>query len=259
VNAYNSLSILDNPAGHMFRQLVAGSCGDCNVATEMATAEHLLRGVPCDADSVFYGHLELTKWEVRRAVGLGGQVFSYAPPIVWGRGPSMYGFGLDSFEAGEDLWGYGHCDTVGTATDSTAVLRTWVYHDALEDRWFPCRPEDVVWAYAVYSAADPQGVRGEGPSGTRRPAGLQVDVRSPQHGGATITLSLPWKANLKVRVFDIQGRLVKSVADGILPAGSVEIRWDGRDDRGALVGSGHYWVRADSPWGAEARHLLVVM
>jgi len=52
VNAYNSLSILDNPAGHMFRQLVAGSCGDCNVATEMATAEHLLRGVPCDADSV---------------------------------------------------------------------------------------------------------------------------------------------------------------------------------------------------------------
>ncbi|MBM3318358.1 MAG: S8 family serine peptidase, partial [Candidatus Eisenbacteria bacterium] len=259
VNAHNSLRILSDSTWNVFRLLAEGSCGPCNTVTQLGTADYVLCGVPWGADSVFDGRLELTKYEVQREVSLGGPVFSYAPPVVWGRGPDMYGYGLDSFEEGEVLWGYGHCDTMGTATDSTATLRTWVYFDAAGDRWFPCPPEDVAWAYGVFSAADPQGVRGEGAWGIRGPSGLRVGVRSPQHGGATMTLRLPGKESLKVRVFDVQGRLVKTVADGILPAGGIELRWDGRDERGAVAGSGLYWVRVDSPWGVVTRRFIIVM
>jgi len=74
-----------------------------------------------------------------------------------------------------------------------------------------------------------------------------------------MTLRLPGKESLKVRVFDVQGRLVKTVADGILPAGGIELRWDGRDERGAVAGSGLYWVRVDSPWGVVTRRFIIVM
>lgn len=33
------------------------------------------------------------------------------------------------------------------------------------------------------------------------------------------------------------------IAEGTLPGGAHEIRWDGRGDDGAALGAGRYWVR----------------
>lgn len=259
-NAYNSLYILADSTTRIFRHLTLSSSAVHNIATEVDTADYDLCQVPSwGVDSVFTGRLTLTKYEVRREThNLGGPVFTTAPPIIWGRGRYMYGYGLDCYEDEQIMWGYGFCDTVGTPTDSSAVLRTWVYYDDAEDRWFPCPPEEVTWAYGLYSGADLQRVADDRPQVASEGMRWWVNVRSPQHGGANVTLRLPSAAQVKVSVFDVQGRMVRRVADDILPRGTSGVHWDGRGEGSEMAGSGLYWLRVESPWGVETRRFIMV-
>ena len=48
---------------------------------------------------------------------------------------------------------------------------------------------------------------------------------------------------LEARICDLQGRVVRALSSGSGLAGHYELRWDGRDDRGALVSPGLYLFR----------------
>jgi flagellar hook assembly protein FlgD len=52
---------------------------------------------------------------------------------------------------------------------------------------------------------------------------------------------------VRLEIFDLAGRRVRSLASGVLPAGEVTREWDGRDDRGHGVRSGVYFVRLTTP------------
>jgi hypothetical protein len=54
-----------------------------------------------------------------------------------------------------------------------------------------------------------------------------------------------------VAVFDASGRLVRSLASGVFPAGIRSVTWDGRNDRGERAGAGVYFVRL--AWGGQSR------
>lgn len=85
-----------------------------------------------------------------------------------------------------------------------------------------------------------------GPGG---PAAAAFRVRSapnPFSPATVIHLQLPKAGRAKVAVFDLQGRLVKRLHDGWMPAGPHGIAWDGTDDRGATVGAGVYFSRVES-------------
>jgi hypothetical protein len=71
---------------------------------------------------------------------------------------------------------------------------------------------------------------------------------NPLRGGISgrITFSLARAGHARLDVFDLQGRLVKTVADGDYPAGSQDLAWDGRDEGGRPVGSGVYFLRLDA-------------
>jgi len=68
-------------------------------------------------------------------------------------------------------------------------------------------------------------------------------VPNPAHGEQRLALGLPRRAAVSLRVHDLQGRLVRTLVDGVLEAGRYERRWDGRDASGAPVGSGLYFAR----------------
>ena len=68
---------------------------------------------------------------------------------------------------------------------------------------------------------------------------------------------------MEARVFDIQGRLVRSllvVSSSSEPstAGLVRCIWDGRDDRGRRLGSGRYWLRVRAGGRTAARPVLIL-
>jgi hypothetical protein len=60
-----------------------------------------------------------------------------------------------------------------------------------------------------------------------------------------------------VDVHDISGRRVRRLAAGLFEPGFQTAIWDGRDDRGALVGAGIYFLRSRS--GNESTALKVVV
>jgi hypothetical protein len=66
-----------------------------------------------------------------------------------------------------------------------------------------------------------------------------------RHGSAVIHLSLERADRVTVKIYDVSGRLVRTLANGqIFPAGRVDpvLTWDGVDDRGQRVARGTYFV-----------------
>ncbi len=61
-----------------------------------------------------------------------------------------------------------------------------------------------------------------------------------------------------VELFDLGGRKVKTLARGPFDAGHQILSWDGRDERGAPVRNGIYFLRAESA-GVSHRLKMVVM
>jgi flagellar hook assembly protein FlgD len=48
---------------------------------------------------------------------------------------------------------------------------------------------------------------------------------------------------VELGVYDLGGRLVRSLKRGMLPAGAQRFEWDGRDSRGREVAGGIYFVK----------------
>ncbi|MBN1825983.1 MAG: alpha amylase C-terminal domain-containing protein [Candidatus Eisenbacteria bacterium] len=84
------------------------------------------------------------------------------------------------------------------------------------------------------------GVPGAGPA---RILGAHPNPFNPS---TEIVFNLPAAGNARVRVFDISGRAVRTLADRDFDAGEHALPWNGRDDRGNAVASGVYLVRMDA-------------
>lgn len=85
-------------------------------------------------------------------------------------------------------------------------------------------------------------------------ADLQVEPRKFTPNGDGVNervrfafnlLQLTNEAPLKVRLFDLSGRLLKVVHDGGQESGKLNFFWDGRDESGALVAPGIYLYRIE--------------
>ncbi len=81
---------------------------------------------------------------------------------------------------------------------------------------------------------------------------------SPLSRGTTIALALPARVNVTLRLFDVGGRLVRTLVEGPLDAGLHDVAWDGLNDIGDRVAPGIYFYELET--GAErlVRRLVVV-
>jgi len=70
---------------------------------------------------------------------------------------------------------------------------------------------------------------------------LSDNYPNPFNPSTTISFGLPEKASVCLSVYDISGRLVRTLARTDLNAGEYRILWDSRDDAGSAVPSGVYF------------------
>jgi flagellar hook assembly protein FlgD len=63
---------------------------------------------------------------------------------------------------------------------------------------------------------------------------------------------------VQVRVFDVSGRLVRTLADRTFQAGNHSIEWDGTADNGARVARGVYFTQVSSKTYTSAQKLTVL-
>lgn len=63
---------------------------------------------------------------------------------------------------------------------------------------------------------------------------------------------------VQIDIFDINGRLIKSLAKGYFESGSQKITWDGTDQQGNMVKSGHYFCRVLTSEFLETHKLILI-
>ncbi len=66
---------------------------------------------------------------------------------------------------------------------------------------------------------------------------------NPAMGNAQLSFDLPGADHVRLQLFDINGRLVRSLVDETMGPGHHAVVWDGRDMNGIAVRTGLYWAR----------------
>jgi flagellar hook assembly protein FlgD len=90
---------------------------------------------------------------------------------------------------------------------------------------------------------------------------LSQNHPNPFNPTTTIEYAIPASAGsvaVKVAVYDVAGRLVRTLVDRAESPGLHSVVWDGRDARGAPVGSGVYFYRIDAG-GFRADRKMVLL
>jgi hypothetical protein len=91
-----------------------------------------------------------------------------------------------------------------------------------------------------------------------RPHHTWPERRLMSAGGTKVSLVLGSPIPTTVSVYNLNGALVKTLADGLYGPGRYEMVWDGRDRAGHAAGAGVYFCRLRTPGRSEAQRLLLV-
>jgi M6 family metalloprotease-like protein len=75
---------------------------------------------------------------------------------------------------------------------------------------------------------------------------LEPCVPNPFNPSTAIRFVLPQRADVHLVVYDVSGRVVRTLASETLPAGRHARVWDGRDNAGLRAGSGVYFCRLEA-------------
>ena len=81
---------------------------------------------------------------------------------------------------------------------------------------------------------------------------------NPFNPSTTITFRLPNSEHAELGVYDVLGRLVKTLKDEVVSEGLHALVWDGTDDRDKDVASGVYFYRLSTPSFSTVHRLVLL-
>jgi len=81
---------------------------------------------------------------------------------------------------------------------------------------------------------------------------------NPFNPATTLRFRLDEAGWVRLLVFDVSGRLVRTVADGPHERGAFERTWRGKDDRGRPVAPGVYVARLEAKGTTATRKMVLV-
>ena len=81
---------------------------------------------------------------------------------------------------------------------------------------------------------------------------------NPFNPSTTISFSLRERGAVSLAVYDVAGRLVRVLIDGVKEAGSHDVAWNGKDSAGRGVASGVYFYRLEAGEFIETRKMVLL-
>jgi hypothetical protein len=87
---------------------------------------------------------------------------------------------------------------------------------------------------------------------------FHASAPNPFNPRTTLRFSLAMDGPASLAIFDVAGRQVRLVAEGMRTAGVHEVVWDGTDDRGQRLASGTYWARLSTGGRNFASRLVLL-
>jgi hypothetical protein len=87
---------------------------------------------------------------------------------------------------------------------------------------------------------------------------LHPNVPNPFNPTTTIAYDLHVASAVAIVVYDVRGRVVRTLVDDVKPPGRYTIVWDGSNDSGAPVATGIYFCRMAASDFAQIRKLVLL-
>jgi len=138
-------------------------------------------------------------------------------------------------------------------------------HETPDTLWVDTVEDGYLYYYRVSAVDDAGNESGRAATETTTDADgqpsavvLHQNVPNPFNPTTLIRFELPARAHVRLLVFDVRGRLVRTLVDGELQPGGQEIAWNGRDGDGRNVASGVYFYRLETPYTLVSRKMVLL-
>ncbi len=87
---------------------------------------------------------------------------------------------------------------------------------------------------------------------------LEQPSPNPVDRAATIRYGLRDEAPVSVALYDVSGKLVRTLVNSVVPSGDHQVSWDGTDRLGRPLAGGVYMCRLDTPGASASTRVVVV-
>jgi hypothetical protein len=88
--------------------------------------------------------------------------------------------------------------------------------------------------------------------------GLRPILPNPARGRVAVRYDVPRTGSVRIVVFDVTGRAIRTLVDAPSPPGRHAVDWRTEGDDGRPVPSGVYFIRMQAPGFSEERKLIVL-
>jgi hypothetical protein len=114
-------------------------------------------------------------------------------------------------------------------------------HTTNPSLWYASPPDS---GYSV----DNSDITAVGPPTQPHRFGLYQNIPNPFNPTTVIPFDVPeGGGRIKINIYDVHGRLVRTLIDSHLSAGRKTVMWDAKNSRGIPVASGVYFYRLEAP------------
>jgi glucose/arabinose dehydrogenase len=204
-----------------------------NYGWDIMEASHCFEpAVGCDTTG-----LKLPIWEYDHTVGYsitGGYVYRGA------KLPNLAGYYIYSDYGSGVIWaldynGDGYAPLNLELVDTTLRIVSFGVDES--DEIYICALDGNI--YQLTDGATGAGNPGDAPS----PVRLNQNYPNPFNPTTVIAFTLPYRTRANLSIYDVKGKPVTTLIDGMVDEGFTEVIWDGKDSRGNLANSGVYFYR----------------
>jgi hypothetical protein len=81
---------------------------------------------------------------------------------------------------------------------------------------------------------------------------------NPMNPTAEIHYSIGSPGKVRLRIFDVSGRVVRTLVEEVKGAGEYTVAWDGRNDSGKRLGSGVFFYQLEASEFKSAKKIVIV-
>jgi uncharacterized repeat protein (TIGR01451 family) len=85
---------------------------------------------------------------------------------------------------------------------------------------------------------------------------LSQNYPNPFNPTTEITYAIPVAGDVSLRVYDVSGKLVRTLVEGVKGGGAYTASWDGKDSAGRFVASGLYFYRMEAGRYIQTRRMV---
>jgi hypothetical protein len=157
---------------------------------------------------------------------------------------------------GTGIWFPVQFDDAGAATSSDTTYTATLTFSSRDEQGIPGATDldDLTVHLTATVKAGSQIAVGDpaGPSATL----LRANYPNPFRNGTRIRFALARGTQVRLTIFDVQGRKVKTMARGWLDEGDYDRDWDGTADNGGQMPPGVYFSRLEPDYYAATRRII---